>query len=216
MRIGILGGTFDPIHLGHTYIAREIAQVFDLERVEFMVSRLPPHKRQGEVSDSYHRYAMVALALQNEDQLYPSGLELRRGGPSYTVDTLSFLRASSEDDSYCFIGGSDSLGEIHLWKEYDKLITEFCLVFVQRPGSELDLSYLRAFSKSGVTVQTKLQGSTPCLAGGNTYLVNLNSPSFSSSAIRHQISTCPEQVKEFLSPPVYRYIQKHQLYHGKK
>lgn len=216
MRIGVLGGTFDPIHLGHTHIALEVARLFALDRVDFMVSRVPPHKKQGGVTDSYHRYAMVALALQDEDQLYPSGWELRRKGPSYTIHTLSALQRAYPDDSFCFIGGSDSLSEIHLWKDCGKLMKGFCLVFVQRPGAEVTLSDLEAFSKPGIEVETELTGSTPRLAGGTIYLVSVNPPAVSSSAIRKQIRTSPEKMAECLSPPVYRYIQKHRLYYGNK
>jgi nicotinate-nucleotide adenylyltransferase len=215
VRVGVLGGTFDPIHRGHTYLAREISRVFGLEKVIFMVSKYPPHKGFEEISAPFDRYAMVVLALNREESFYASALELGRDGPSYTFDTLERLNSSYPDDQFCFIAGSDSLHELSLWYAYDKLIRRHCLVFVQRPGAEVDLDGLEISPNLRDTIHFVRDNVTPEIKVGRSYLLSVNAPPISSSDIRKIIRSGQRPSTRILSSPVYRYIRKCQLYEEK-
>ena len=142
MKIGILGGTFDPIHRAHIHIARGTRAAFGLDQVWFMVANLPPHKRKDALTSSFHRFAMTVLGIQADSEFLASDWELKRPGPSYTVETLERLAADFPSHEFCFLAGSDSLRELHLWKDYDKLLQGHCFVFVQRPGAEVNLDEL--------------------------------------------------------------------------
>ena len=124
-RIGIFGGTFNPVHNGHLMIAQQAAVEFALERVDFMVAAAPPHKTTGAPTEL--RYEMVECALVPYPNFSPSDLELHRSGPSYTVDTMQILHEKEPDADFYFIMGEDSLYQIEGWHEFPKLakLTKF-------------------------------------------------------------------------------------------
>jgi nicotinate-nucleotide adenylyltransferase len=212
MRTGILGGTFDPIHLGHTFIAREIAAVLSLDKVIFMVSQYPPHKKVGEISSPFHRYAMVALELMDSEKYFASQVELFRNKPSYTVDTLEEFSKSFPDEQHCFIAGTDSLSEIHLWHQYDKLFLRHCMVFVQRPGAEVDLGSLEIATNLKDLIQIVEPGDAPEIQKGRSLVLSLDAPPISSTKIRRMIASGKRPPTDQLSPSVYKYIRKYRLY----
>ncbi len=212
MKIGILGGTFDPIHLGHTHIACEIAQVLGLSKVVFMVSKYPPHKKPKEISPAFHRYAMVVLATMNEAHLYASELELLRSGPSYTFDTLEELSTRYPEDQFCFIAGTDSLRELKMWYEYDKLLSRHCMVFVQRPGAEVELDRLEISADLRRSIQLVQDKGALEIQAGQSFCLNLDAPPISSTEIRRLVASDQNASQEFLSFPVYQYIRKYRLY----
>ena len=213
MKVGVLGGTFDPVHSGHLYIANKIRVLLDLDRVLFMVAKQPPHKGARPISPMSHRYAMVVLALLDEDALHASGMELLRNGPSYTIETLQQLRAENPSDQFCFIGGSDSLKELYLWKDCDKLFREHCLVFVQRPGAEVSLDSLEIAPELGRRAITVSEGDSPRIEPGRTYLVSLNAPPVNSTEIRRIVASGGHPSPEHTPTRVVDYIEKYQLYH---
>ncbi len=216
MRIGILGGTFDPIHQGHTYLAKEVLKIFKLDRVLFMISRLPPHKPGGEISSPFHRYAMVVLALLGQKRLYTSQWELLRGRFSYTVDTLRHFARTQPQHLYCFIAGSDSLKEIHLWKDYDRLLRKYTLIFVQRPGARIKLQELTIPGPLKGAIKIVQDGERPAIQAGQSFLVSLDPPPISSTSIREMIVAGKEPSQRWVSPSVLRYLQKHRLYERNK
>ena len=213
MKVGVLGGTFDPVHSGHLYIANQIREIFDLDRVLFMVAKQPPHKGSRCVSQMFHRYSMVVVALHDEGKFFASGIELLRKGPSYTFETLQQLRDDNPKDQFCFIGGSDSLKELHLWKDCDKLFQEHCLVFVQRPGAEVNLDDLEIAPELGRLAITVSEGDSPRIVPGCTYLVCLNAPPVSSTGIRRLVASGERPSHEYVPERVLGYIEKYQLYH---
>lgn len=212
MKVGILGGTFDPIHCGHTQIASRISEVFGLDRVEFMPARQPPHKGKCRVSHAFHRYAMVVLALLEHPNFYASNLELRRQGASYTIDTLEELAVRHKSCRFCFIAGSDSLQELHLWKDYDKLLLRHCLIFVQRPEARIrfESGTLPRDVKKAIRFVT--ENKNPDIRSGQSYLIDVDAPPVSSTSIREMISLGREPSPEQLPPLVYQYIKKYRLY----
>jgi len=212
VRVGVLGGTFDPIHLGHTYIAGEIKQAFDLDKVVFMVSKYPPHKRGKDISSAFHRYAMTILELMNEDSFHASTFELSKNRSSYTIDTMEELSTCYPDDQFCFIAGTDSLQELSMWYEYAKLLRRHCLVFVQRPGAEVVLDRLKIPLDLKNSIREVETGTDLEIRAGRSYCMSLRAPSVSSTEIRQSIASGRSPSHELISPAVYQYIRKYRLY----
>ncbi len=134
LKIGILGGTFNPIHLGHLRSAEEVREVFALDRIYFVPAAQPPHKSTRPLVAATHRLKMVELAVANNPFFIPSTIELERSGPSYSIDTIRRFRVDLPSSSLFFILGLDAFREIHTWKEYT-LIPSLCnLIVTSRPG----------------------------------------------------------------------------------
>ena len=133
-QIGVLGGTFDPVHNGHIAIARAAREHAALDRVLFVVSARPPHKRSGPYASSEDRYAMVQAALEGQPGMAPSRLEVERDGPSYTVDTLKKLDALCPGAELYLILGMDSLCDLPKWRDMRGILQRASLLVVPRPG----------------------------------------------------------------------------------
>lgn len=139
-RIGVMGGTFDPIHVGHLVAAEEARVQFALECVLFVPCGQPPHKKDYQVTDRQHRYAMTVLATSSNPAFEVSRIEMDRPGPSYTVDTLRELREADSQSSLFFITGADGILAVLTWRDPHELV-QFCeFIAVTRPG--YDLSHL--------------------------------------------------------------------------
>lgn len=130
--VGILGGTFNPPHLGHLRLAEEVAEAYALTKVIFIPSRIPPHKKAEPVVSAEHRLRMTRLSCDDHPLFAVSDIEVERSGPSYTVDTLDSLRREGHEETY-FIIGTDALAELHLWKDYEKLFELSHFIVVERP-----------------------------------------------------------------------------------
>ena len=138
-KLGIMGGTFDPIHYGHLLMAEEARQAFALDEVVFVPNGRPAHKKEYLVSSPEDRYAMTLLATGSNPCFSASRLEIERPGLSYTIDTLRQFRAMyPELDALYFITGADAVLEILTWHEYDQLVQECQFIAVTRPGFVLE------------------------------------------------------------------------------
>jgi nicotinate-nucleotide adenylyltransferase len=143
MRLGVLGGTFDPIHIGHLFAAEEARARLDLDRVLFVPAGLPPHKLHVEVTPIKDRLAMVRLAIADNPRFFLSRVDVDRFGPSYTVDTLELLRDEyGSDADLHFIMGSDSLADLLTWHKPERLIRLCRIVALTRPRGRVDLEEL--------------------------------------------------------------------------
>jgi nicotinate-nucleotide adenylyltransferase len=135
MKVGIIGGTFNPIHLAHLRIAEEVRDRLGLERVIFIPAARPPHKGPEDYLCFEHRLAMVELAIRDNPAFTASSLEQELGGTSYSVHTLTELRTLYPDDELYFIIGSDSFRDIASWYRYDEIFSLCNLAVVERPGA---------------------------------------------------------------------------------
>jgi nicotinate-nucleotide adenylyltransferase len=136
-RIGLYGGSFDPIHFGHLISARSVAERLDLSRVILIPSARPPHKQGAEVTEPRHRLAMARVAVKDDPLFEVSDVELRRAGPSYTFDTVEHLgeRLGTSVELFWIIGG-DSLPELPTWYRIAELVSRVRIVTATRPGWE--------------------------------------------------------------------------------
>lgn len=186
MRIGILGGTFDPIHVGHVAAARVAMDCADLDRVIFIPSATPPHRDPAEAG-AEDRLAMTRLAVQGEPRFEVSDIEVRRGGRSYTVDTLRELSRRFPDDRLYLILGWDAARLLGTWHEPDEVRRLASVVVVAR------------------------QGTGPMTGPDGDLVCDGDTPDISGSELREQISR-GEEVGDCLPPAVERYISEHGLY----
>ena len=133
-RIGLYGGTFNPIHFGHLRTAWEIKEVFALKKVVFIPAALPPHKQPKHLENAQDRLEMIRLAISSQPDFSISDIELQRSGPSYTIDTIHhFKSADYRDTQLFFIIGSDAFLEINTWKSYKDLLTQIPFIVMVRP-----------------------------------------------------------------------------------
>ena len=138
MRIGIFGGTFNPIHIGHLRSAEEVRERQKLDRVLFVPTASPPHKRTSQLAPAGHRLAMVRRAIAGNPAFRASRIEIDRPGRSYSVDTLDALRQAQPRDRFAFILGVDAFKDISTWREHSRLFSLCDLIVTSRPDYEMD------------------------------------------------------------------------------
>jgi nicotinate-nucleotide adenylyltransferase len=138
-RIGVFGGTFDPIHIGHLIIATEMKHALGLEHVLFVLAARPPHKSEQEISENQHRLAMLQLALEGNQTFEVSELELNRPGSSYTADTLEALSLDFPRAKLIFLMGEDSLRDLPQWHDPDRIVQLAEIAVAARPGIDVDV-----------------------------------------------------------------------------
>lgn len=198
MKIGILGGTFDPIHLGHLMVAEEARVLLELDQVIFIPAGRPWFKSRQHVTDVKHRLAMVECATAANPYFSVSEIETTRSGPTYTVETLKELRGKySPEDEFFFIIGVDSLREVDRWQHPEQLFEMATLVGVSRPGHEdFDPASLDAI--------------TP---GASDKVVMLDGPlvEISATDLRHRVAT-GVSIRYRVPESVEAYIREHGLY----
>ncbi len=144
VRIGVFGGTFDPIHLGHLLVAEDACAALELDKMLFIPAGKPWFKSFRYITEAHHRLAMVRLAVGDNPLFEVSDMEIRRSGPTYTVDTLAELREQYADAEFILILGIDALREIDRWYQPRRLFEFASVAGMARPGSSLDISVLNA------------------------------------------------------------------------
>ncbi len=135
-RLGIMGGTFDPIHFGHLFVAEEARTVFRLDRVLFVPNNVPPHKKQRDITEPHHRFAMTEIATATNPAFGCSTRERDRAGASYTVETLQALRDELPETELFYITGVDAIADILTWKRHEEVIRLAQFIAAARPGYE--------------------------------------------------------------------------------
>jgi nicotinate-nucleotide adenylyltransferase len=213
-RIGILGGTLDPIHCGHIGAAVAARDALDLSSVLVIPSRVPPHRAPGPVASAYHRFAMAALAVSSEARLEANDDELGTDGPSYTAETLERLHAKGLAASQIFfITGADAFAEIATWKRYPEVLNLAHFVVVSRPGHALDA--LRARLPALADRMRPAGGASHDASHPLIHLLQAATPDASSTVVRDRLKR-GDTITGLVPPLVEAHIVKHRLYRAEQ
>jgi nicotinate-nucleotide adenylyltransferase len=211
-RIGVLGGTFDPIHCGHLAAAAAVRDAFDLPRVLVMPSNVPPHRPVQPTASPFHRFAMAALAISGLPRVEACDDELRAEGPSYTASTLERLHARGvQPPQIFFITGADAFADIATWKRYPEVLDMAHFVVVSRPGHEID-----ALAERLPDLRPRMRpANAPARTDGATLILLLQAPTpdVSSTVIRERLRR-GESLAGLVPPLVEAHIHHHRLYSG--
>lgn len=204
--IGILGGTFDPIHLGHIHIALKVLEQVPLTEIKFIPSGKPVH-RHNPAAPATLRAQMIALALKNYPKLHLDLQEIDRGGPSYMIETLISLRRDYPNTPLCLIMGMDAYLYIDTWKDWEELLNYAHFIVVNRPQSaDQKISATPLYQH----VTESISDLTHYLSGRIIFL-NVEPCSISATLIRNKIKS-HEDVSSYLPLSVYDFIKRHHLY----
>jgi nicotinate-nucleotide adenylyltransferase len=187
MKIGILGGTFNPIHLGHLILAEEAMHKLNLDKIIFVPTYLPPHKDNSDIAPAKDRFKMVKLAIKDNRRFSVSDIEIKRKGKSYTIDTIKEFKKIYPQDELYFICGSDLLNYLDSWKDLDEVLKLINFIVATRPGYPLD--------KIPAHIQR----------------IDIRAIDISGFAIRQAIKN-KKPFRYLLPEAVYRYINKKGLY----
>ena len=205
MLIGLYGGTFDPVHLGHTHAALQVHQALGLSEVRLVLAARPGHRAEP-AENTAHRWRMLCLACEQHPALLADDTELHRAGTSYTIDTVSAIRAGNPRALPCWILGQDAFATLPIWYRWQSLL-DFCnLIVVERPGDTRDepdevqslchTHEVQQFDASRI---------------GQVYRLRVPMKEISATQIRTSIAA-GDPVEHLLAPPVYAYIRQHRLY----
>ena len=189
-RLGVMGGTFDPIHHGHLVAASEVASVFKLDEVIFVPTGQPWQK--GEVTEGEHRYLMSVIATASNPRFKVSRVDIDREGPTYTVDTLRDIKAAYPDAELFFITGADAVAQILAWKDVDKIWELANFIAVSRPGHKLVI---------------------PDVPTGAIETLEIPALAISSTDIRRRLAES-KPIWYLVPDGIVQYIAKHKLYSG--
>jgi len=190
-KLGVLGGTFDPIHMGHLVLAEQAREQFQLEQVIFIPSASPPHKTEQELSLAIHRFEMTKLSLEGNRYFSVSDIELKRKGLSYTVETLRELKGLYKDSEIYFLTGSDVLDEITTWRDPEEIYKLAKIVIAVRPG-------FNKFDPEDHFAQKSI-------------IAKITGVDISSTQIREKVRN-GESIKYLVPSKVEEYIKKKNLY----
>ncbi len=216
LRLGILGGTFNPIHSGHLAAAEEVRTRLQLERILFIPSSIPPHKHEEEAPSALHRMEMVRLATAGNPGFELSDIEIRRGGKSYTVDTIEVLLQLYRGAELFFITGLDSFLEIGTWNRWDQLLALCRFIVLSRPGyrfSDLKkIDFMRnALPELNCLDSGDLQQAVIRTGSFMIYCENIPLYDISSTDIRKRVKE-GKSIKYLLPDAVETYIIENRLY----
>ena len=216
-RIALYGGSFDPVHLGHLAVARNLLELFALDEVLFIPAHVAPHKRGREVSPALHRYAMLALATQDEDRFRVSTVELDAPEKPYTVETLShFCETVGRTSRLFFVMGADSWEEVTTWREWERVLGLASTIVVTRPGYELRTEHVTEGVRERVV---DLRGAgrgavSEATAGGEKiFFSDAAVVDVSATEIRRGAGGGAD-LSRLVAPAVADYIRKYRLYEG--
>jgi len=214
-RIGIYGGTFDPVHRGHLEVAKAVSRLFELDKVLFVPAMHAPHKLARPVTSHFHRFAMLVLATQDDPRLYVSAFEIEASDRRYTVETVAHFQAQfGAATQLFFIMGADSWSEITTWREWQRLLSMTNHVVVTRPGFEIRSDVL----PDSVAVQiVDLRGESPDVLGTtkkpSVFITDAVLNDVSATHIRQAAAKLGlAELQKLLPKSVAQYVKKYSLY----
>lgn len=220
MRIGLFGGTFNPIHRGHIWAASEVKKGFNLDQISLIPVALPPHKTSGTVADADDRLEMIHLAIAGLPGITVSDVELNRPGPSYTIDTVRhFKKTLAEDSRIYLIMGLDAFLEIDTWKSYTELLEQIAFIVMARPDADYPdadqgWKILENYLNSTLSADYEFLNERGCYVSEvrqPIYTVDIDAMDISSTKIRECIKT-KKTIENLVPPGVADFIQSKGLY----
>ncbi len=210
-RIGIFGGTFDPVHQGHIQVALHIRSLLSLDWVDFVPAYDPPHKCPRPEANAWHRFAMLVLATSIYDGLYVSTIELETTASAYTIDTIKRLKhASGHQAEFYFIMGADSFEELTTWKDHDQLLDSCHFAVMTRPGHSLSIDHMPEAVRGRIIDLRRERPESGVSSGYQIYLCGDVSNPVSSTNLREALKE--GRWMEEVPRPVRLYIEKYKLY----
>jgi nicotinate-nucleotide adenylyltransferase len=214
-RVGVLGGTFDPFHEGHLAAGRAAVAALDLDQVLVVPSAQPPHRPDSPLASGYHRLQMARLGVADTPGWAALDLELRRGGRSFTFDTLTDLRALYPTSQFFFITGADAFAEVASWRHYPEVLELAHFVVITRTGTSLEHVRARLPELAARFVGCETTALAACRRSPfpSIFLVQAATPSVSSTEIRRR-AAAGESIDGLVPGPVAEYIRAHRLYRG--
>jgi nicotinate-nucleotide adenylyltransferase len=210
--VGVLGGSFDPVHRGHLALAWQALRALGIDRVLLLPCADPPHKPDRALAARHHRLEMLYLALEDRPGLQVSTFEIAQRGVCFTIDTLRAFRFGTPALAPVFLCGSDALADIASWREHEALLAEFDFAAVTRPrdaGGPRHEAWLDLVA--GRVAPLPTPGGPALGAGGRVYSLTLSTLAVSSSLVRARRAS-QEPIEDLVPPRVARYIQRHALY----
>jgi len=220
-RVGLFGGTFNPVHLGHMAIARDVKKAFNLDNILVIPSATPPHKKATGIVKAQDRLEMVKMCFDGMDGFEVSDIELKRAGPSYTIDTIrDIISNQNEETDLYMIMGTDAFFEIHTWRSYNELLDSVKLIIMTRPGDEMESPQQKTDLAGGylakrITPGYKWDTSRECFTHKTKktlFFFNVTQLDISSTKIRKYIKKMSCASSSFLDNEVADYITKKGLY----
>jgi nicotinate-nucleotide adenylyltransferase len=212
-RIAFYGGSFDPVHLGHVAVAKRLTQVFDLDEFVFIPAFHAPHKKRLAPTSALDRYAMLALATNNENDVSISKMEIEVPNKPYTVETLTRLIELLPNEQLFFVMGADSWRDIRTWLEWEKVLTLTNHIVVTRPGYEINSEHLtREIGERIIDVRGKTEVAIGPSAEKKIYITDAVNIDVAAIEIRKKIREGDDSWRDDVTLEVAKYIEKYQIY----
>ncbi len=190
LKVGLYFGSYNPIHIGHLAIANYMVEYTGIDQLWFVVSPHNPHKKKNNLLDDYQRLEMVHRAVEGDDRLRASNIEFNLPKPSYTVNTLAYLKDQHPNYDFVILMGSDNLENFHKWKNFESILENYGIIVYPRPGFDA----------------SKVQGHKNIVVAGEAPLMEISS-SFIRRAIRDG-----KDVRHFLPPKTWEYLEEMNFY----
>ena len=211
-RIAFYGGSFDPVHKGHLVIAEKLTQIFNLDEFVFIPAFHAPHKRRKKPTSEYHRYAMLALATNNEAKIKISTVELDAPERPFTVETQTKLKKELPDAEIFFVIGADSWLEINTWREWESVLTLTNIIVVTRPNYEIDFSHITDEIREKIVDLRNGKEQKTKNKEQKIYITDAVQVDISATEIRRKINQKEDGWRESVEKEVADYIEKYALY----
>jgi nicotinate-nucleotide adenylyltransferase len=214
MRVAVFGGTFDPVHEGHLSIARRLLELFRLDSFVFIPAFHAPHKPDRTPTSAYHRFAMLTIATENEPKISISTLELEKGKPRYSVQTIPELKEIYSGSKLFFVIGADSWTDIRTWKQWEEVLLMTNHIVVSRPGYEIAVDHVtKAVRERIVDLRSRsFDFEHDERTDDSIYLTDAVFFDTSATEIRDDLSDGVLDRIEDVPTEVAKYIEKYDLY----